>query len=48
MSKSREGNHDDFGSWYSSTGNVIGEAGVPYARGELDADKQKSVSFFYD
>uniref|UniRef100_A0A915CU57 Uncharacterized protein n=1 Tax=Ditylenchus dipsaci TaxID=166011 RepID=A0A915CU57_9BILA len=34
-----------FGSWYSSTGNIIGEAGVPY---ELNADKQRSVSFYYD
>ncbi|CAD5219084.1 unnamed protein product [Bursaphelenchus okinawaensis] len=35
----------DFGSWYSSAGNIIGEAGVPY---EMNADKQKSVSFYYN
>ncbi|KAI1729905.1 Serpentine Receptor, class TX [Ditylenchus destructor] len=34
-----------FGSWYSTAGNIIGEAGVPY---ELDAEKQRSVSFFYE
>lgn len=34
----------EFGSWYSTTGNIIGEAGVPY---EVDADKQRSVSYYY-
>lgn len=33
----------NFGSWYSTAGNIIGEAGVPY---EMNADKQKSISFY--
>lgn len=33
----------DFGSWYSSAGNIVGEFGIPY---EINADKQRSVSFY--
>jgi hypothetical protein len=29
----------DFGSWYSSAGNIVGECGVPY---EFNAEKQRS------
>lgn len=32
------------GSWISTTGNIIGEAGVPI---ELNAHEQRSISFFY-
>ncbi|CAD5226638.1 unnamed protein product [Bursaphelenchus xylophilus] len=44
-SKNIGGEGLDFGSWYSSAGNIIGEAGLPY---EMNADKQKSVSFYYN
>ncbi|KAI6176128.1 hypothetical protein M3Y97_00764900 [Aphelenchoides bicaudatus] len=37
----------DFGSWYSTGGNILGEAGVPYVI-ELDAERQKSISFYYN
>ncbi|KAL3090082.1 hypothetical protein niasHS_006534 [Heterodera schachtii] len=35
---------DLFGSFHSTTGNIIGDAGIPM---ELNADKQRSVSFYY-
>ncbi|PAV88762.1 hypothetical protein WR25_24310 [Diploscapter pachys] len=35
----RHGDVNPFGSWYSSTGNVAGEAGIP-------VDQQRSVSFY--
>lgn len=34
-----------FGSWYSTTGNICGEAGVPVT---FNADEQRSVSFYYN
>jgi len=36
----------EFGSFFSSAGNIIGEAGIPYNM-ELDAEAQRSISFFY-
>ncbi|KAI6221213.1 Srtx-1 [Aphelenchoides besseyi] len=36
----------DFGSFYSSGGNVIGEFGVPFEV-TMDASKQRSISFYY-
>jgi len=35
---------DIFGSFHSTTGNIIGDAGIPM---ELNADVQRSVSFYY-
>ena len=35
---------DMFGSFYTTAGNIIGEAGVPM---ELNAEVQRSVSFYY-
>ena len=35
----RHGDVNPFGSWYSNTGNIAGEAGVP-------VDQQRSVSFY--
>uniref|UniRef100_A0A1I7YAY4 G protein-coupled receptor n=1 Tax=Steinernema glaseri TaxID=37863 RepID=A0A1I7YAY4_9BILA len=32
-----------FGSWYNTSGNIIGEAGIPF---ELDADVERSISFY--
>ncbi|CAI5449420.1 unnamed protein product [Caenorhabditis angaria] len=37
----RHGSPNPFGSWYSMTGNIAGEAGVPVGN-------QRSVSFYYD
>ncbi|CAB3409495.1 unnamed protein product [Caenorhabditis bovis] len=37
----RHGSPNPFGSWYSTTGNIAGEAGVPIGN-------ERSVSFYYD
>lgn len=39
--KDRFGDENPFGSWYSSAGNVTGEAGLPIGN-------ERSVSFYYD
>ncbi|TMS38730.1 hypothetical protein L596_005387 [Steinernema carpocapsae] len=39
--KHDDGDEPNFGSWYSTTGNITGDAGVP-----LDADIERSVSFY--
>jgi hypothetical protein len=44
VNKSKEVVGLDFGSWYSSGGNIVGECGIPY---EMDADKQRSISFYH-
>uniref|UniRef100_A0AC35G600 Uncharacterized protein n=1 Tax=Panagrolaimus sp. PS1159 TaxID=55785 RepID=A0AC35G600_9BILA len=43
VNKHHESSDPVFGSWYSTGGNIVGEAGIPAA---YDADKQKSVSFY--
>lgn len=45
VNKHHESSDPVFGSWYSTGGNIVGEAGIPAA---YDADKQKSVSFYYN
>ncbi|VDL67615.1 unnamed protein product [Nippostrongylus brasiliensis] len=39
--KDRFGDGNPFGSWYSSAGNVNGEAGIP-------TGNERSISFYYD
>lgn len=45
VNKHEDSSDPVFGSWYSSAGNICGEAGVPV---EFDANEQRSVSFYYD
>ncbi|VDM39210.1 unnamed protein product [Toxocara canis] len=39
------GTATQFGSWYSSAGNIIGEAGMPSAE---SSNKERSISFYND
>lgn len=45
VNKNQNSSDPVFGSWYSSAGNICGEAGVPV---EFNADKQRSISFYYN